>query len=60
MSDKVKKLARELQRLGGGAVTYSTCRRMLLASGYDEARKQIERWLRDGAAELAQIGRAAR
>ncbi len=55
MSDKLKKATRELQRLGGGAVSYSACRRLLLALGFDGAKEQIAAWIRDGAAELDRL-----
>jgi hypothetical protein len=56
MGDKLKKAARELQRIGQGAVSYSVCRRLLLASGFDEAKRQIEQWVRDGNAEVERLG----
>ncbi len=59
MADRIKKAARELQRLGRGAVPYQTCRRLLLTRGFEDAKTQIETWAREGAAELVRILKGA-
>lgn len=54
-SKKKKKLARELQEFGGGAVSYTACLRLLEDRGMEEAKKQVAEWTAAGDKELAAI-----
>lgn len=54
-SRKTKKLVRELQALGGGAVSYTACLRLFEERGFDAAKKQVEQWAAVGDSELAAL-----
>jgi hypothetical protein len=41
MSDKVKKLVRELQALGEGSVSYQTCLNFFREHGFEEAKARV-------------------
>jgi hypothetical protein len=50
--NKKKDLARELQQLGGGTVSYTACQRLIHARGFDAAKKQVQEWLMKADAEV--------
>lgn len=54
-------LARELQRLSGGAVSYRACKLLLEERGYEAAKEQVIRWREEADAEIQRLkGRAVK